>query len=169
MQPIINALTKFAPLLGASLTFLLLAFAIAAYFFQRDKYHSRNEAIKRANPEDLPAMIDDELLDKLGLKADGLSKRDKFDLVKTVLNQREQRSKRSFSYLLVVSFLVFVLVIVTANRSPTSGSNSWRGQYSKLSQVKRVFSQCKVLSNLRVPQGTILEMERNSYLITLTD
>lgn len=117
----IRQILKDAPLLGAGLAFLLIALAIASNTL-RNWYHVRIEAIKRADAHDLPSLVGDEL-DKLGLKADGLSETNTFELVKAALGQRERRNRRNFQLLLVISLLVFVLAIVgmMQSRLQTSG------------------------------------------------
>lgn len=116
MDALIKQLLEYAPILGAGLTFLLVTFAIASYIF-KSWYHGRLEAIKRAAPEDLPSIVGDEI-DKLGLKAEGLSRKDTFELVKTALDQRENRSKRSFYAFLLISLFVFILALIGIMQDP---------------------------------------------------
>jgi hypothetical protein len=120
-----ETISHVAPILGAGLTFLLIIFAIAAYVY-KTLYHSRVEAIKRANPEDLPSMVGDEI-DKLGINAAGLGKKDQYDLVKKVLDQREQNSRRKFRYLLVISGLIFIVAILSImldSKTPETPENA---------------------------------------------
>ncbi|MEG1502377.1 MAG: hypothetical protein RR073_05635 [Clostridia bacterium] len=168
---LVKQLLEYAPILGPSLTFLLLCFTIASYFFKH-WYQGRLEAIKRADSKDLPSIIGDEI-DKLGLKAEGLSKKENFELVKTALNQRESRSKRSFYALLLISLLVCIVMIIAIVKPPKdskSPQEKWPSAFEEIRSAELLVSDVddELLISVNDHQLETVKFNQNSPPIPIT-
>lgn len=110
---LVELVKQAAPLGGATALALVIA-ALAAWTL-RGWYKARLEilgkAIEKAKPDDVPGLVRDEIA-TLKISARNLTKAAQGKAVLLALEQRENRSKRTFKLLLVIAVLVATVAII---------------------------------------------------------
>lgn len=121
MPPLAEVLRAAAPF-GGGVALVALLFTLIAWTL-RQQYKFRSAALSRAQAEDVPRLVGDEI-DKLKLSADKLSAKQQFVLVRKVLGQRERRHQRIMVFSVISLFLLALLALIgiMQPRQPTIGA-----------------------------------------------
>lgn len=95
---------------GGGVAVLALLIAGGAWVFRAQSRH-RLEALKRANPQDVPRIIGDEL-DQFNLPTDKITGDQQFKLASDTLAQREARSQRTAALAIILAIFCTIVVLV---------------------------------------------------------